>query len=213
MLIGLRKPTLSFVFCSNTTQPLQKVKVEIFLIKNLRKKLKFPFPSDGTLPASCTCIKVDSQVIYFPCHPLSITHSKHTHCVFQLPRSWRTQTEIQKMSDFEFFLYVSLLISTLFLILNLAKKRKHTTSSPLINLPPGNMGWPFIGETIGYLKPYSATTIGAFMEQHISRYIYIYIYIYTTISFKKNLNLHISSISHFSILKNLRNDQTIYVNF
>ncbi|KAI3502899.1 hypothetical protein L1887_31285 [Cichorium endivia] len=36
------------------------------------------------------------------------------------------------------------------------------------------MGWPFIGETIGYLKPYSATTIGAFMEQHISRFGKIY---------------------------------------
>ncbi|KAM7250189.1 hypothetical protein ACFE04_022072 [Oxalis oulophora] len=36
------------------------------------------------------------------------------------------------------------------------------------------MGWPFIGETIGYLKPYSATTIGDFMEQHISRYGKIY---------------------------------------
>ncbi|KAF9682289.1 hypothetical protein SADUNF_Sadunf05G0093300 [Salix dunnii] len=42
------------------------------------------------------------------------------------------------------------------------------------NLPPGNMGWPFIGETIGYLKPYSATSIGKFMEQHISRYGKIY---------------------------------------
>ncbi|GFY94027.1 Cytochrome P450 superfamily protein [Actinidia rufa] len=36
------------------------------------------------------------------------------------------------------------------------------------------MGWPFIGETIGYLKPYSATTIGEFMEQHIARYGKIY---------------------------------------
>ncbi|KAL4568938.1 hypothetical protein LXL04_024559 [Taraxacum kok-saghyz] len=76
------------------------------------------------------------------------------------------------MSDFEFFLYVSLLISTLFLLLNLAKKRTHHT--PPLNLPPGNMGWPFIGETMGYLKPYSATTIGAFMDQHISRFGKIY---------------------------------------
>lgn len=36
------------------------------------------------------------------------------------------------------------------------------------------MGWPFLGETIGYLKPYSATSIGEFMEQHISRYGKIY---------------------------------------
>ncbi|KAJ1415308.1 Cytochrome P450 [Sesbania bispinosa] len=36
------------------------------------------------------------------------------------------------------------------------------------------MGWPFLGETIGYLKPYSATTIGEFMDQHIARYGKIY---------------------------------------
>ncbi|GLT80006.1 hypothetical protein SLA2020_514690 [Shorea laevis] len=42
------------------------------------------------------------------------------------------------------------------------------------NLPPGNMGWPLIGETIGYLKPYSATSIGEFMQQRISRYGKIY---------------------------------------
>lgn len=36
------------------------------------------------------------------------------------------------------------------------------------------MGLPFIGETIGYLKPYSATTVGKFMEQHVSRYGKIY---------------------------------------
>ncbi|KAK9129899.1 hypothetical protein Sjap_010386 [Stephania japonica] len=47
------------------------------------------------------------------------------------------------------------------------KKRSH-------KLPPGHMGWPFIGETIGYLKPHSATTIGDFMEQHIARYGKIY---------------------------------------
>ncbi|CAI8609155.1 unnamed protein product [Vicia faba] len=41
-------------------------------------------------------------------------------------------------------------------------------------LPPGKMGWPFIGETIGFLKPYSATTMGEFMENHIARYGTIY---------------------------------------
>nr|GEU74734.1 cytochrome P450 90B1 [Tanacetum cinerariifolium] len=52
------------------------------------------------------------------------------------------------------------------------ERRVCNTSTP--NLPPGNMGWPFIGETIGYLRPYSATTIGTFMEQHISRFGKIY---------------------------------------
>ncbi|OWM74556.1 hypothetical protein CDL15_Pgr005135 [Punica granatum] len=43
-----------------------------------------------------------------------------------------------------------------------------------LNLPPGLSGWPFIGETIGYLQPYSATTIGHFMEQHVARFGKIY---------------------------------------
>ncbi|KAG8384000.1 hypothetical protein BUALT_Bualt04G0072400 [Buddleja alternifolia] len=40
--------------------------------------------------------------------------------------------------------------------------------------PSRSMGWPFLGETIAYLKPYPATTIGKYMEQHISRYGKIY---------------------------------------
>ncbi|KAK4490600.1 hypothetical protein RD792_001287 [Penstemon davidsonii] len=36
------------------------------------------------------------------------------------------------------------------------------------------MGWPFLGETIAYLKPYAATTVGKYMEEHISRYGKIY---------------------------------------
>ncbi|CAI9757841.1 unnamed protein product [Fraxinus pennsylvanica] len=72
------------------------------------------------------------------------------------------------MSDLEFILF--LLGLALLIILNLyRRKRKYS-----LNLPPGNMGWPFLGETIAYLKPYTATTIGKFMEEHISRYGKIY---------------------------------------
>nr|UOI39556.1 heme-thiolate protein [Betula platyphylla]UVJ47661.1 heme-thiolate protein [Betula platyphylla] len=60
-------------------------------------------------------------------------------------------------------------ILALLLIFILIKRKRRR-----LNLPPGNMGWPFLGETIGYLKPYSATSIGEFMEQHISRYGKIY---------------------------------------
>ncbi|XP_026657243.2 cytochrome P450 90B2-like isoform X2 [Phoenix dactylifera] len=57
----------------------------------------------------------------------------------------------------------------LFLYINLIKwKRKKP------NLPPGVSGWPFLGETFSYLKPHPATSVGQFMEQHISRYGKIY---------------------------------------
>ncbi|XP_010503731.1 PREDICTED: cytochrome P450 90B1 [Camelina sativa] len=62
----------------------------------------------------------------------------------------------------------SLLSLLLFLIL--LKRRSRTR----FNLPPGQSGWPFLGETIGYLKPYSATTLGDFMQQHVSKYGKIY---------------------------------------
>ncbi|VAI08010.1 unnamed protein product [Triticum turgidum subsp. durum] len=42
------------------------------------------------------------------------------------------------------------------------------------NLPPGAVGWPFIGETFGYLRAHPATSIGQFMDQHICRYGKIY---------------------------------------
>ncbi|XP_038990056.1 cytochrome P450 90B2-like isoform X2 [Phoenix dactylifera] len=58
----------------------------------------------------------------------------------------------------------------LFLYINLIKwiNRKKP------NLPPGGLGWPFLGETFSYLKPHPATSMGQFMEQHISRYGKIY---------------------------------------
>ncbi|GAY42718.1 hypothetical protein CUMW_069040 [Citrus unshiu] len=74
------------------------------------------------------------------------------------------------MSDSEHILSLVSSILALLLIFFILVTRKQTR----FNLPPGNMGWPFVGETIGYLKPYCATSIGEFMEQHISRYGKIY---------------------------------------
>ncbi|OVA04504.1 Cytochrome P450 [Macleaya cordata] len=73
------------------------------------------------------------------------------------------------MSELELLLLLSSTILALVLIYDLFKRKEKA-----LKLPPGNMGWPFIGETISYLKPYSATTVGDFMEQHISRYGKIY---------------------------------------
>ncbi|KAL5218329.1 hypothetical protein ABZP36_019013 [Zizania latifolia] len=42
------------------------------------------------------------------------------------------------------------------------------------NLPPGAVGWPFVGETFGYLRAHPATSVGRFMQQHIARYGKIY---------------------------------------
>ncbi|XP_043712435.1 cytochrome P450 90B1-like [Telopea speciosissima] len=73
------------------------------------------------------------------------------------------------MSETELLLYLPTAILALIIAWNLIKTKRRT-----LNLPPGNTGWPFLGETIGYLKPHSATSTGEFMEQHISRFGKIY---------------------------------------
>ncbi|PSS30191.1 Cytochrome P450 724B1 isoform 1 [Actinidia chinensis var. chinensis] len=38
------------------------------------------------------------------------------------------------------------------------------------SIPNGSMGWPLIGETLGYLKPHESNSMGSFLEKHCSRY-------------------------------------------
>ncbi|KAG5527144.1 hypothetical protein RHGRI_028156 [Rhododendron griersonianum] len=38
------------------------------------------------------------------------------------------------------------------------------------NIPNGSMGWPFIGETLGYLIPHKSNSMGSYLESHCSRY-------------------------------------------
>ncbi|XP_057415043.1 cholesterol 22-monohydroxylase CYP90B51-like isoform X2 [Lotus japonicus] len=66
------------------------------------------------------------------------------------------------------FCFLSSILALTVIIIFMKRKKAR------LNLPPGKMGWPFLGETIGYLKPYSATTVGDFMEKHIARYGTIY---------------------------------------
>nr|CAD1843763.1 unnamed protein product [Ananas comosus var. bracteatus] len=36
--------------------------------------------------------------------------------------------------------------------------------------PPGAMGWPLVGSTFSFFKPHPPSSLGDFMEQHLSRY-------------------------------------------
>ncbi|XP_062216300.1 steroid (22S)-hydroxylase [Phragmites australis] len=81
-------------------------------------------------------------------------------------------------SELLFFLPFILLALLTFYTTTVAKchgsHRWRSTKKKRPNLPPGAPGWPFIGETFGYLRPHPATSIGQFMEQHVARYGKIY---------------------------------------
>ncbi|KAH7686988.1 steroid 22-alpha-hydroxylase protein [Dioscorea alata] len=43
-------------------------------------------------------------------------------------------------------------------------KRRHS------NIPSANMGWPFIGETLSFVKAHPAFTLGDYLQHHIAKY-------------------------------------------
>ena len=73
-------------------------------------------------------------------------------------------------SELLFFLPFILLALLTFYTTTVAKCHgAHGAKKKRPNLPPGSVGWPFIGETFGYLRAHPATTVGHFMNQHIAR--------------------------------------------
>ncbi|XP_068664884.1 cytochrome P450 724B1 [Aristolochia californica] len=40
----------------------------------------------------------------------------------------------------------------------------------LKHAPQGSMGWPLVGETLGFLRPHKSNSIGSFLQEHTSRY-------------------------------------------
>ncbi|OEL34128.1 Cytochrome P450 90B1 [Dichanthelium oligosanthes] len=81
-------------------------------------------------------------------------------------------------SELLFFLPFILLALLTFYTTTIAKchsaHRWRRTKKKRPNLPPGAPGWPFVGETFGYLRPHPATSVGRFMEEHVARYGKIY---------------------------------------
>ncbi|XP_057820740.2 cholesterol 22-monohydroxylase CYP90B52 isoform X2 [Cryptomeria japonica] len=62
------------------------------------------------------------------------------------------------------------LLTVLYMVIKLKYPICNSSRKTKMNLPPGNMGWPFLGQTVEYLKPHLATTPGRFMEENCSRH-------------------------------------------
>ncbi|KAK9119903.1 hypothetical protein Scep_017996 [Stephania cephalantha] len=71
------------------------------------------------------------------------------------------------MGDLVLALLSGVLLALILLLLNFVPARRKYSN----NIPYGSMGyWPFLGETLSFLKPHQSNSIGSFLESHCSRY-------------------------------------------
>ncbi|KAL0914515.1 hypothetical protein M5K25_014864 [Dendrobium thyrsiflorum] len=72
------------------------------------------------------------------------------------------------------FLSSPILLITLITLLIIIIFRRRISSDPenkYRNLPPGHLGgWPFIGDTIPFMRPHSSASLGEYVDQQIARY-------------------------------------------
>ncbi|KAJ3697428.1 hypothetical protein LUZ61_001133 [Rhynchospora tenuis] len=64
-----------------------------------------------------------------------------------------------------FYSLLLLVLSAIFLYVKHGKRKNWPK-----NLPPGSMGWPFIGETFDYLKQHPSFSLGRYLQSNIRRY-------------------------------------------
>ncbi|MQL83116.1 hypothetical protein Taro_015603 [Colocasia esculenta] len=73
------------------------------------------------------------------------------------------------MLGFLVIVLLLLLLPTILLALS-SSGSSHSRRHGAPSAPPGNTGWPLIGETIAFLKPHPSTSIGDFLVQRVSRF-------------------------------------------
>ncbi|URE34631.1 cytochrome P450 [Musa troglodytarum] len=70
-----------------------------------------------------------------------------------------------------FFLFPTLLV---LLVAALSLRNSESRKSKGLNLPPGSMGWPLLGETIAFRRQHPCNSLGEYMEDRINKYGRIY---------------------------------------
>ncbi|MQM05742.1 hypothetical protein Taro_038546 [Colocasia esculenta] len=74
------------------------------------------------------------------------------------------------MLGFLVIVLITLLFATILLALSSSGSRHSRRRAGAPSAPPGNTGWPLIGETIAFVKPHLSTSIGDFLVQRVSRF-------------------------------------------